>query len=174
VSQPSSQTPIRRREAERIVASAVEAGRLERTPAERLAGAIRESSRFVPTETRFDPVAETLHLIDQYHVTGDRFTEEELLEAAARGMLRRMDPHSTFFTAKQRAEWMFDLNKNYGGIGAFVNFDERGVFTIIRPVYSGPAYRAGLRTDRLLGDFDGRDFGPGTARMIVLGTKPES
>lgn len=34
--------------------------------------------------------------------------------------------------------------------------------------------RAGLRTDRLLGDFDGRGFGPGTARMIVLGTKPES
>jgi FO synthase len=48
VSQHSSQTPIRRREAERIVASAVEAGRLERTPAERLAGAIRDPQILEP------------------------------------------------------------------------------------------------------------------------------
>lgn len=96
---------------------------------------------------KFELLDEILRNIKQYHHTGDRISEEELLEAAARNMLRRMDPHSTYFSAKQRAEWAFDLNKNYGGLGAFVNYDKRGIFTIIRPIYSGPAYEAGLRTD---------------------------
>ncbi|MBN2490201.1 MAG: S41 family peptidase, partial [Planctomycetes bacterium] len=120
-----------------------------------LSSALRTRERFVATDGPFDPVAETLQLLHHHHVSGGRLTEEELLEAAARSMLRQMDIHSTYFTAKQRAEWMFDLHKNYGGIGAFVNFDDQGVFTILRPIYSGPAYRAGLRTDDKILEVDG-------------------
>jgi C-terminal peptidase prc len=40
------------------------------------------------------------------------------------------------------------LQAEYGGIGAYVNEDrEDGLFTITRPIYSGPAYRAGLQSD---------------------------
>ena len=114
-----------------------------------------ETERFKPTTSRLDLVAEILDNIQQYHLNGDKVKEEELLEAAARAILRSMDPHSTFFSAKQRAEWALDLNKNYGGLGAFVNFDQRGIFTIIRPIYSGPAYEAGLRSDDKIIEVDG-------------------
>jgi len=114
-----------------------------------------ENARFVPARSRFDLLAEVLHKIDHYHPDGDKKSVEDLLGAAAKGMLRKMDTHSTYLTAKQRADWMFDLNKNYCGIGAFVNFNQRDVFTIIRPIYSGPAYRAGLRTDDNILEVDG-------------------
>jgi C-terminal peptidase prc len=40
------------------------------------------------------------------------------------------------------------LMPEYGGIGAYVGEDpEDHIFTITRPIYSGPAYRAGLRAD---------------------------
>jgi FO synthase len=48
VSLTSPQTPIHRRDAERIVALAVETGRLERRPAERLAGGIRDPQVLEP------------------------------------------------------------------------------------------------------------------------------
>lgn len=114
-----------------------------------------ENARFVPARSKFDLLAEVLHKIDHYHPDGDKKSVEDLLGAAAKGMLRKMDTHSTYLTAKQRADWMFDLNKNYCGIGAFVNFNQRDVFTIIRPIYSGPAYRAGLRTDDNVLEVDG-------------------
>ena len=120
-----------------------------------LGNAFQENAPFQQTHGKFDMLAEVMHDLRHYHLFGTIRPEEEWLEAAARGMLRSMDPHSTYFTSKQRAEWMFDLNKNYGGIGAFVNFDEHDVFTIIRPIYSGPAYRAGLRTDDKVLEVDG-------------------
>ena len=41
-----------------------------------------------------------------------------------------------------------DLEAEYGGIGAYVGEDPNdGLFTITRPIYSGPAYHAGLTTD---------------------------
>lgn len=118
-----------------------------------------ETDRFKPSRGRLELIAEILDNIQQFHLNGDRVSgadkEETLLESAARAMLRSMDPHSTFFSAKERAEWAEDLNKNYGGLGAFVNFDQRGIFTIIRPIYSGPAYEAGLRSDDKILEVDG-------------------
>ncbi len=120
-----------------------------------LDASIKRAAEYAPSGGGLAVLAEVLHLIRQNHLRGDHAPEDELRAAGARGMLRRMDPHSNYFTADQRAEWMFDLDRNYGGIGAFVNFDEHRVFTIVRPIYSGPAYRAGLRTDDKILAVDG-------------------
>jgi len=41
-----------------------------------------------------------------------------------------------------------NLQAEYGGIGAYVGEDnEDHLFTIRQPIYSGPAYKAGLHTD---------------------------
>jgi C-terminal peptidase prc len=105
--------------------------------------------------SRYPELDEVIDLIKNYHLEGDQFTAEELEEAAVRGVLRSLDPHSTYFSAKEKEEWLFDLNPEYGGIGAFVNFDKNNVFTIMRPIYSGPAYRKGLRTDDKIIEVDG-------------------
>jgi len=105
--------------------------------------------------SRYPELDEVIALIRTFHLEGNDFTQEELEEAAVRGVLRSLDPHSTYFSAKEREEWLFDLNPEYGGIGAFVNFDKNNVFTIMRPIYSGPAYRRGLRTDDKIIEVDG-------------------
>ena len=64
------------------------------------------------------------------------------------GMLKRLDRHSSYFSSESYEKFEQDLEAEYGGIGAYVQNDpDDGLFTITRPIYSGPAYRAGLGTD---------------------------
>lgn len=100
---------------------------------------------------------EVIQLISKYHQEGDRFTEEELREFAAKGILERIDLHSTYLTPKELQDWTFELNPNYTGIGAFVNLDDNGRIYITRPIYSGPAYRAGLQSGDFVMKVDGWD-----------------
>jgi len=93
---------------------------------------------------------EVLELISTRHMEGAHIDKQDLLGAAADGMLRRMDPYSTYFTGTEAQEFLFDLHPEYGGIGAYVNTVD-GVFTLIRPIYSGPAYKVGLLSgDKIL------------------------
>ncbi len=87
---------------------------------------------------------DVLDLIRERHTQGDQWMREELVAAAARGMLNALDPHSTYLSAAEYAKMLQELKQVYAGIGAQVR-TIRGAFTIIRPFFSGPAYKAGLR-----------------------------
>lgn len=89
-----------------------------------------------------------LRLIKERHLEGAAVSQKDLVEAAINGMLVYMDQHSTLFSSEYFAKFMGDLEAQYGGIGAYVNEDpEDKLFTIVRPIYSGPAFRTGLMTD---------------------------
>jgi len=126
---------------------------------------LRERARPKSTGTfspDLDLLQEVLDLGLSRHIKGKEFEQpamrEELLEAAARGMLERLDPHSTFFTSEQQERWNLDLRRDYGGIGAYVEqVGEEKIFTITRPIYSGPAYEAGLRSRDQVLKVDGWD-----------------
>ncbi|MBU0755701.1 MAG: HEAT repeat domain-containing protein [Planctomycetes bacterium] len=99
-------------------------------------------------------ISEIIRIIQDKHIQGDLFSDEEgmekLLTAASKGMLSYLDPHSTYFSQEEHERWIMDLERKYAGIGAYVNTID-GVFTIVRPIYSGPAYEAGLRSgDQIL------------------------
>jgi C-terminal peptidase prc len=109
-----------------------------------------------------DLVEEVLEAIVERHVQGKDYQapamREQLIEAACDGMLRRMDPHSNFFTQEEHERWNLELNRDYGGIGAYVDqLGEDKVFTITRPIYAGPAYVAGLRSRDQILKVDGWD-----------------
>ncbi len=110
------------------------------------------------------------------HVRGREVTDRELIEYAAKGMLSGLDPHSTFFTSDEYQRFFFDLDREYGGIGAFVNFDQDGDFSIVRPIYSGPAYEAGLRSGDKILEVDGWETANRTSDEIIrrLKGRPES
>ena len=89
-----------------------------------------------------------IQLVQEAHIDGTEVTRAELIEAAADGMLRSMDRHSSYFSPEAFKKFEQDLEAEYGGIGAYVGLDrDDGLFTITRPIYSGPAYKAGLYTD---------------------------
>ena len=110
------------------------------------------------------------------HIRGSEVTNEEMVEYAAKGMLQGLDPHSTFFTSQEFQRFYFDLNREYGGIGAFVNFDQDGDFSIVRPIYSGPAYESGLRSGDKILEVDGWETNGHTTEEIIkrLKGRPES
>jgi len=93
-------------------------------------------------------ISNLIELVRRFHIDGDSVEREDLVEAAMQGLLRRMDPHSSFFNSAAWQKFEQDIEAEYGGIGAYVNVDrEDGLFTITKPIYSGPAYKAGLYTD---------------------------
>ena len=110
------------------------------------------------------------------HIRGSDITDEELVEYAAKGMLSGLDPHSTFFTSEEFSRFFFDLNREYGGIGAFVNFDQDGDFSIVRPIYSGPAHRMGLLSGDKILEVDGWETAGHTSEEIItrLKGRPDS
>lgn len=86
--------------------------------------------------------------VQAVHLEGDEFTREDLMAAAYQGVLGSLDRHSSYFAPKSFKRFEQDLEAEYGGIGAYVGIDrEDSLFTITRPLYSGPAYKAGMQTD---------------------------
>ncbi len=80
---------------------------------------------------------------------------EERIEGAAHGIVTGIDPHTAYFTAKERESWNTGLDNVYGGIGSYVDLDAEGYFSIRRPMFGSPAYRARLQPgDRIL-EIDG-------------------
>jgi len=95
-------------------------------------------------------VERMIQLIQGSHIEGDlpHAAREALLDAALDGMLQSLDPHSSYLTSEVFGKFQQDLDGEYGGIGAYVQEDPGDhLFTITRPIYSGPAYKAGLMSD---------------------------
>ena len=93
-------------------------------------------------------VDEVMRLISNDHLIGDLVEEKDLVSAAANGMLRYLDQHSAYLPPDYFKRFNQELEAEYGGIGAYVETDQNdGLFTITRPIYSGPAYKAGLTSD---------------------------
>ena len=119
---------------------------------------VERGAQMSPSFSGLDLVSEIIERIRGAHILGDRYQDregtEKLLTAAAKGMLNYLDPHSTYFSQKENERWRIDMHRNYAGIGAFVDTVD-GVFTITRPLYSGPAYHAGLRSGDQIWKVDG-------------------
>lgn len=122
-------------------------------------------------ENEYAVLAELQKRIRAQHIRGSTVSDKELLEYAAKGMLEGLDPHSTYFSSDEYQRFFFDLNREYGGIGAFVNFDQDNDFSIVRPIYSGPAYEAGLRSGDKILEVDGWETSGHTSDEIVLRLK---
>lgn len=119
----------------------------------------------------FARLEEIIGAVQTMHIRGDKIERDFLLDAAAKGILRALDRHSAFFTSDEFQRFFFDLNREYGGIGAFVNFDQDDVFSIVRPIYSGPAYRAGLRSGDKILEVDGWETSGHTSEEIIARLK---
>jgi len=104
----------------------------------------------VPGRTESDLLEELIALIQKYHVDGDKFDRARLVALAAKGMASGLDLHSVYWTGAEWKDFLKQITGDYAGIGAYVGI-RGGYFTIIAPIYSGPAYKAGLRSrDRIV------------------------
>ncbi|GDY01884.1 hypothetical protein LBMAG49_12130 [Planctomycetota bacterium] len=133
----------------------------------KLAESKQPSSPTGGSEDAYRVLSELKMRIHANHVLGSTVKDDELMQYAAKGMLSGLDPHSTFFTSDEFQKFFFDLNREYGGIGAFVNFDQDNDFSVIRPIYSGPAYSAGLLSGDKILEVDGWETTGHTSDEII-------
>ena len=80
----------------------------------------------------------------------DTVNEERLVEDAIRGMLEKLDPHSSYTTAKETQQMNEPLQGSFEGIGVQFNIVE-DTLLVIQPVIGGPSEKVGiLAGDRIV------------------------
>jgi carboxyl-terminal processing protease len=93
-------------------------------------------------------IARTFGLIEAFYV--DTVNMDMLAEKAIIEILKNLDPHSTYISAKDVKEMNEPLTGNFEGIGVQFNLLHDTII-IIEPTPGGPSEKAGLRAgDRIL------------------------
>ena len=77
------------------------------------------------------------------YVDADKSTYEELIQGALRGMLQSLDPHSQFMDKEAFTAMKEDTAGKFGGLGITIGIKD-SFLTVIAPMESTPAFRAGL------------------------------
>jgi carboxyl-terminal processing protease len=98
----------------------------------------------------------------------DSVDEGKLVEDAIRGMLEKLDPHSTYSTPKETKQMTEPLNGSFDGIGVQFNMIE-DTLMVIQPVSGGPSERVGiLAGDRIVGVNDTAIAGVKMSREEIM------
>ena len=81
----------------------------------------------------------------------DKVDDDKLVEDAIRGMLEKLDPHSSYTTPKETKQMTEPLNGSFEGIGVQFNMVE-DTLMVIQPVVNGPSEKVGIVAgDRIVG-----------------------
>ena len=73
----------------------------------------------------------------------DEVDEQKVVEDAIRGMLKGLDPHSTYTDAKETKAMNEPLQGDFEGIGVQFNMIE-DTLVVIQPVVNGPSEKVGI------------------------------
>jgi carboxyl-terminal processing protease len=107
-------------------------------------GALNSSSvlAVVKTYDDLEVFADVLNLVETNYV--DPVTSNKLIEGSINGMLRTLDPHSSYMTPETYKEMQAETEGEFGGIGIEIT-TENGVLTVVAPMEETPAWRAGVK-----------------------------
>ena len=84
----------------------------------------------------------------------EEVTDEQLIEAAIRGMLTDLDPHSSYLSAESFKDMQVQTKGEFGGLGIEVTM-ENGLVKVVSPIDDTPAFRAGVQAGDLITHLDG-------------------
>jgi carboxyl-terminal processing protease len=80
--------------------------------------------------------------------------EEKLTEGAISGMLKTLDPHSSYLNPDNYKELQVDPKGRFGGIGIEITIRD-GVFTVVTAIEGAPAYESGIQSGDQIIRMDG-------------------
>ena len=109
-----------------------------------------ETSRLLKTFTA------ALAAVQEHNV--EPVPTEELIESAVRGLLRTLDPHSSFFSVSDYNELQEEQRGRYYGLGITIRTESPGSgrVAIVEPPSPGtPAYKVGLRAGDVISKIEG-------------------
>ena len=79
--------------------------------------------------------------------------DPELIEAAITGMLRSLDPHSSYMSPRAYRDMREQIKGEFGGLGIEVTM-ENGLVKVVSPIDDTPAARAGMKAGDYITQLD--------------------
>jgi carboxyl-terminal processing protease len=98
-------------------------------------------------------LAEVMERVKHDYV--ERVSDRELMEAAIRGMVAGLDPHSAFLDSQEYDEIRISTTGHYSGVGIEVALED-GVVRVVSPIDGTPAAAAGVLPGDVILSVDGR------------------
>jgi carboxyl-terminal processing protease len=96
---------------------------------------------------------EVLDMVQKNYV--EEVDSRKLLEGAINGMMKSLDPHSTYMTAEMYKDLEAETRGSFGGIGIEITI-KKDVLTVVSPVEDTPAYNAGIKAGDHIIQIDGK------------------
>jgi carboxyl-terminal processing protease len=91
---------------------------------------------------------DVLAIIQNQYV--DETEPKEVIYGAVRGMLRALDPHSSFMDPESYREMQVETSGSFGGLGIEITIRDDQL-TVVAPIEGTPAWRAGIQPgDRIV------------------------
>jgi carboxyl-terminal processing protease len=96
---------------------------------------------------------EVLDMVRKNYV--DEVDTTKLMQGAINGMIRSLDPHSSFMTPELYKELEVETQGQFGGIGIEIMII-KDILTIVSPIEDTPAFNAGLKSGDQILKIDGK------------------
>lgn len=81
--------------------------------------------------------------------------DKKLIEAAIKGMLSSLDPHSDYLNADQSRDMQVHTKGEFGGLGIEVTM-ENGLIKVVTPIDDTPAFKEGIQAGDLISHLDSK------------------
>lgn len=99
---------------------------------------------------RQDDVALKIH---QNYV--EEISSKKLIDNAIKGMMKILDPHTTYFEANQYEELKIHTEGKFGGLGIQISIRDN-ILTVMTPIQGTPAARSGIQSGDQIIKIDGK------------------
>ena len=96
---------------------------------------------------------EILDMVQKNYV--EEVPTKALIEGAINGMMKSLDPHSTYMTAEMYKDLEAETRGSFGGIGIEITI-KKDILTVVSPIEDTPAFRAGVKSGDQIIMIDGK------------------
>lgn len=114
---------------------------------------------------QLDVFSQAFELIRKQYV--DEVSAKDLINSAIKGMLRDLDPHSTYLRDDSLEDVQISTKGEFGGLGIEVTLDETGFIRVVSPIDDTPAFKAGVQAQDLITHLDGESISGMTLQEAV-------
>ena len=98
----------------------------------------------VDTYDKLRVFSEILSLLEANYV--EEVNSKDLIEGAIRGLLKTLDPHTSYLPPESYKQMQVETSGKFGGLGIEITM-RNGILTVVSPIDDTPAQKAGIKAN---------------------------